>query len=147
MFYKGVPCAVYYVPDGYRRVSIPYRFGNGCKDVPEHRAIWSFYNGVIPSGYVIDHINGVRDDNRIENLRLATVQQNASNKSSKSKTATGYRNITFNPRLKTNPYRVTVIKNKVSYIAKCPTLEEAIEIAKEMRERYYGEFNGNDRTN
>lgn len=92
--YDVIPCSFYDAGDGYRRVSIPYRWGSGYKDIAQHRAIWSFYNGVIPEGYVIDQINGVRDDNRTENLRLATPAQNATNKSTKSKatskSATGY---------------------------------------------------------
>lgn len=37
-----------------------------------HRIIWIMLNGDIPDKMEIDHINGVRDDNRIENLRLVT---------------------------------------------------------------------------
>ncbi len=41
-----------------------------------HRVIWEMFNGKIPEGKVIDHINGIKDDNRIENLRLTTQRQN-----------------------------------------------------------------------
>ena len=37
-----------------------------------HRLIWIYHFGTIPTGYVVKHINGVRSDNRLENLRLAT---------------------------------------------------------------------------
>lgn len=43
-----------------------------------HRVIWIMHNGPIPDGYEIDHINRVRNDNRIENLRLLTVAENRS---------------------------------------------------------------------
>jgi hypothetical protein len=41
-----------------------------------HRLIWEHVNGPIPKGMSIDHINGVRSDNRIVNLRLVTHQEN-----------------------------------------------------------------------
>lgn len=36
----------------------------------EHRVIWERAHGPIPPGYHVHHINGVRDDNRLENLEL-----------------------------------------------------------------------------
>ncbi len=39
-----------------------------CQSWAEHRLIWKLETGCEPHG-VIDHINGIRDDNRIENLR------------------------------------------------------------------------------
>jgi len=45
-----------------------------------HRLAWRFYYGVWPAN-CIDHRNGDRSDNRIENLREATVAQNNRNKS------------------------------------------------------------------
>ncbi len=40
------------------------------KYIPQHRWTWEKQNGVIQKGYVIHHINGIVDDNRIENLTL-----------------------------------------------------------------------------
>lgn len=44
-----------------------------------HRVIWYYFNGEIPEGMEIDHINGIRDDNRLENLRLVTHTENVNN--------------------------------------------------------------------
>ena len=41
-----------------------------------HRFIWEMHYGKIPDGLQIDHINGIRDDNRIENLQLLTTKKN-----------------------------------------------------------------------
>lgn len=53
------------------------KFNN--KTMLVHRAIWIWHNGEIPKGFEIDHINGNRKDNRIENLRIVTHQQNQTN--------------------------------------------------------------------
>jgi hypothetical protein len=45
-----------------------------------HRLAWLYVYGSIPENLMIDHINGVRDDNRIENLRVATAKQNSENR-------------------------------------------------------------------
>lgn len=47
-----------------------------------HRHVWAQANGPIPEGKVIDHINGDRYDNRLENLRLVTQGQNLMNRPS-----------------------------------------------------------------
>lgn len=41
-----------------------------------HRFIWECYNGLIPDGLVIDHINDILDDSRLCNLQLVTQQEN-----------------------------------------------------------------------
>jgi len=43
-----------------------------------HRLVWLLTYGDWPAG-MLDHANGVHDDNRIENLRIATPAQNAAN--------------------------------------------------------------------
>ena len=48
-----------------------------------HRIIWIWHNGPIPAGMQVDHINGVRDDNRICNLRVVTRTVNLRNAKSK----------------------------------------------------------------
>lgn len=45
-----------------------------------HRAMWEHVNGPVPDGYEIDHINGIRNDNRIVNLRLVSHKENMENR-------------------------------------------------------------------
>jgi hypothetical protein len=48
------------------------------KQYSAHRLVWLFLFGKWPSGQ-IDHINGVRSDNRLENLRDVNATINAQN--------------------------------------------------------------------
>ncbi len=41
-----------------------------------HRFVYEVFNGSIPDGLVINHINNVKTDNRLENLELVTQQEN-----------------------------------------------------------------------
>jgi len=62
--------------NGYLRCSAR-KFGQvGQKRYCAHRFIWECCNGLIPEGKEIDHMNDIRDDNRLCNLQLLTVQQN-----------------------------------------------------------------------
>lgn len=38
-----------------------------------HRYVWEYYNGKIPDGYHVHHIDGDKSNNDISNLRLLTV--------------------------------------------------------------------------
>jgi hypothetical protein len=41
-----------------------------------HRLVYEAFNGPIPDGLFIDHVNGVKTDNRLENLEAVTHQEN-----------------------------------------------------------------------
>lgn len=58
---------------GYRSITLQ------GKHIKAHRVIWTMLNEDIKEGYVIDHINRIRYDNRIENIRLVTMKENMKN--------------------------------------------------------------------
>jgi len=41
-----------------------------------HRVVYETFIGIIPEGFVVDHINNIKDDNRLENLQLLTPKDN-----------------------------------------------------------------------
>lgn len=59
--------------NGYIRVHLGKRLYLG------HRVAWALHFGEWPNG-LIDHINGNRSDNRIENLRIVSDRENGWNK-------------------------------------------------------------------
>ena len=63
---------------GYKQVCI-YSENAIPKRIPIHRLIYETFKEKIPQGMQIDHINHIRDDNRLENLRVVTPKENQAN--------------------------------------------------------------------
>lgn len=87
---------------GYRNISL------FCRTYLEHQLIWFICNGVWPKGQ-IDHINQIRDDNRIVNLRDVSKADNARNRSRNPNSKLGEHGIWFNMR--TNKYVAEITLN------------------------------------
>jgi hypothetical protein len=76
---------------GYIRISVDN------KNYKAHRLAWLYVNGEWPS-HEIDHINGNRSDNRIDNLRDVPRAQNIQNQvKPHSNNKTGYLGVTKGP--------------------------------------------------
>jgi hypothetical protein len=69
-------------PNGYRVIWIGANF-------MAHRLAWLYVHGSWPAGQ-IDHINRVRDDNRIANLRVVTHTENMENRKVQRNNTSGY---------------------------------------------------------
>jgi hypothetical protein len=65
--------AGYFDSNGYRRIQVNHN------DYKAHRLAWLYVNGSFPKHF-IDHINGKKGDNRISNLREATMRENQCNR-------------------------------------------------------------------
>ena len=66
----------------YKRVMLYY--GYCGRHVSMHRLMWEIYNGAIPKGYEIDHIDRNPSNNSLDNLRLVTHSENARNANHKN---------------------------------------------------------------
>ncbi|MBQ3441621.1 MAG: HNH endonuclease [Selenomonadaceae bacterium] len=45
------------------------------KGKPLHRAVWEFYNGEVPKGYEIHHVDFNPENNQLDNLQLVTEKE------------------------------------------------------------------------
>jgi hypothetical protein len=104
---------------------------------PEHSIIYLMHNGFIPK--IVDHINGNKIDNKIENLREVTAMQNAWNaKRSKSNTS-GIKGISF--RKDRNVWIARLQANAKSiYLGYFKSKNEAEEFLQLAREMVHGNF-------
>lgn len=74
--------------DGYRQIKINKR---GYR---AHRLAWLYVYGSFPE-FLIDHLNGIKSDNRIKNLRVATSSENMRNQTKHSDGESGFKGVTF----------------------------------------------------
>jgi hypothetical protein len=101
-----------------------------------HRLIYMMFYGVIPPE--IDHINGNRSDNRIENLRPAN-NKNQQNAKIRKDNKSGAKGVYWFKELK--KWKVDVATNgKRKYIGVFEDLELAELVAQEARNKYHGKF-------
>jgi len=95
----------------------------------------------VPNGIEIDHVNGIRVDNRIVNLRLATNQQNSANskirKNNKSGLKGAYRRNSNNGMC----WQATItVKKKAIYLGIFSSKEEAHAAYLNAAKKHFGEF-------
>lgn len=85
---------------GYKRIRIE------GKRYPAHRLAFLMYYGYLPKS--IDHINRIKTDNRIINLRESTSSENSKNIGAQSNNTTGYKGVAA-PSKGRNRYRVRIM--------------------------------------
>jgi hypothetical protein len=101
-----------------------------------HVLIWLLVHGELPDKQ-IDHINGIRNDNRIVNLRLATPQQNAANQ--RPRTTRGYKGVIWQESIQKWRARVHV-NGKGVWLGSFLSLDEAKVAYDRAAVHYFGEF-------
>ena len=107
--------------NGYHQIHIKGRIYR------THQLIWVMFHGCIDTSLIMDHINRDILDNRIENLRLVTVKQNAQNQAGK-----GYK--THN---KGRYSSVITVDGKSISLGTYGTKEEAHAVYLKAKEEYH----------
>ena len=113
---------------GYFQISIDNRLHQS------HRLAWFYTHGVWPDE--LDHINRVRTDNRLENLREVTSSQNNQNASLRSNNTSGFKGVSFCSR--TGRWRAQIrVDGKGRDLGRHRTPEEAFEAYRKGAAMYH----------
>ena len=118
-------------PDGYRQVSIDR------KKHLEHRVIFLLHHGYLPE--YVDHIDGDKANNRIENLREATRSENQHNRGAASHNTSGHKGVYWDNC--TGKWRGKVTKHKKQYFTSVSEdIQEVIIAVEKLRQQLHGAF-------
>lgn len=120
--------------DGRRRIGV-----DNCHHFAS-RLAWFYTYGAWPSGEV-DHINMVRSDDRISNLRPSTHQQNNANRRALKNNALGAKGVTGINRNLRKKYRAKIhVNGRCIHLGYFASANEASEAYRRAAERFFGEF-------
>ncbi len=108
-----------------------------------HRMIYLWHYGYLPK--TLDHIDGDRANNKIENLREATQHQNCLNRKHQTTSKSPYKNVYLQPPTKNAEWKrnwvVSLnVAGKRKYIGSFEDLELADLVATEARDKFHGQF-------
>jgi hypothetical protein len=102
-----------------------------------HRMVYLWHHGHLPK--TLDHIDGNRTNNKIENLREATQQQNCLNRKHHSNSKSPYKNVYWH----TAAGKWTVVmslNHKRKVFGYFDDIELADLVAHEARDKFQGQF-------
>ena len=106
-----------------------------------HKIAYLFMTGKLPENQ-IDHINGNRSDNRWENLRAATNEENQKNRKIGKSNTSGVMRVNWNKRQNKWCVRINVNKKRIN-LGVFENFNEAVKVRKEAEVKYgYHENHG-----
>jgi hypothetical protein len=103
-----------------------------------HRLAWLLFYKEWPPGE-IDHVNGDKKDNRIENLRVCTHPQNNHNQPMRRSNTSGVKGVSWMKSCRKWHVQVCV-NRKIHYGGLFVDIADAALAAQSLRERLHGEF-------
>lgn len=95
------------------------------------------FNNNFNDDIVIDHINRIRNDNRKDNLRVATIQENLYNKSKSKLNKSGFIGVRWR-KDRQKWYATITIKGRLIYLNQCKNKKDAIKARLEGELKYFG---------
>ena len=119
------------------KTNLYYKTRYKDKNYLVHRLIFAWHYGYFPP--MIDHIDGNKSNNKIQNLRAADNKSNQWNQKLHSKNTSGFKNVIYNKFKKVWVCRFKV-NGKHIMRGYFKTPEEANELAIKMRKKMHGEF-------
>lgn len=102
-----------------------------------HQLVYLYHHGHIPTE--IDHVNQIKTDNRISNLRECTSTQNKGNIGLLSSNTSGYRGVSLNSRSRKWHAQIK-IKGMQTYLGRCDSAEDAARLYNVAALNHFGEF-------
>lgn len=90
---------------------------------------------------IVDHVNGNTLDNRKENLRIVTRNQNMQNCKTYKSSSTGFKGVSWHSSAKKYIARIQVNKSRM-IIGYYDDINDAILARKEASKKYHGEYSG-----
>ena len=116
---------------GYRNVTLNY------KCYYAHRITFLMHHGYLPK--FVDHIDGNKDNNKIENLRAATQSENLHNSKRNKRSTTGHKGVKWS---KQKQKFIGIVRSnyKEYYAGAYNTIEEAAKATIELRNKLHGAF-------
>lgn len=102
-----------------------------------HRIAWLLTYGQWPSER-LDHIDGNPSNNKIDNLRLATHQQNMHNRKVGTNNKSGVPGVHLS---RYGTWKAWIqFKGKTIHLGSYAEKEDAVKVRKEAEKKYFGEF-------